>query len=429
MPGKDEPCYLSALPPELIDTILIYLDSTRTLGNVITTSRFIYRRFTARPGPFILSALQNELGPVLADAQFLSRLSYTNPGSKPEEWIAHWDKMHDMAAIYKDLMCRGGDATDSGFAVLTRQCHTLYQMSLISDVYIAAQGRWFQAEGLTVSPPSRSERLRVLRALYRRQIICNAWAPTRREHPTQWSDQDLAALSNTSSHRGQRLGILAPLQPWELQQVDHVDRFVARLCLSLCLSGDEQGQPLDEAQFGQIFTHTDHLVQYVREHPTIADAAFSAVASLLRLSDRGAVDIAPIYGRFVDRYDMICLRYPWQKHRFDTLPDPTRDPHGEEEEEEDGTGTRICFTGDQVDLVPFGWVDALGGRYVNWFGDALMCIPGAEPAQDENLYTHYCSLQLWRSAGFALWDHQRVEAIKELDQLSIFETGWTIHEQ
>ncbi|KAJ3513344.1 hypothetical protein NM208_g15200 [Fusarium decemcellulare] len=169
---------------------------------------------------------------------------------------------------------------------------------------------------------------------------------------------------------------------------------------------------------------------YVREHPTVADAAFSAVASLLPLSNREVVDIAPLYGRFVDRYDLICLRYPWQSHRWATLPDPIRDARDEEEEEEeDSTGTRLCFIGDQVDLAPFGWVDALGGRYLNWFGEALLAIPGTQPPRDENLDGHYCSLQLWRSAGFALWDHQRVEAIKELDQQSVFQTGWVIHEQ
>ncbi|KAL7926960.1 hypothetical protein ACQKWADRAFT_94127 [Trichoderma austrokoningii] len=430
MPGKNERCYLSALAPELVDNILIHLDSIRTLSNFVAASRFIYQRFTGRRELLILGVLQNQLGPVLADARFLSRLSYATPGSAPRECILYWDKMYDMAAVYKDLLYRGGDDTDLGFAALTQQCHTLYQINFISDAYIAAQGRWLQAQGLVFSPPSPSERLRVLRAFYRRQIICNAWAPTRRE--PQWMAQDLAVFSNTSGDHG-RLGILAPLQPWELQQIDHVDLFVTRLCLSLCLAGDEQGQPVDEAKFGEIFTHTDCLLRYVREHPAIADTAFSAVTSLLHSNNGAILNIAPLYSRFADRYSLLCLQYAWQTHRFDSLPDPTRDQRGEQQqqqqqqEQQDGTIARIDFIGDSVDLVPFGWVDAVQGRYVNWFGNALInAIPWAEP--DEAYMQYNRTLELWRSTGFAIWDHQRVEAIKKLDQLSALQTGWAIHE-
>ncbi|KAK1768008.1 hypothetical protein QBC33DRAFT_41386 [Phialemonium atrogriseum] len=74
MPDEEKPCYLSALAPELFENILSHLDSVRTLSNLITTSRFVFRHFVGREGPIILRILQNELGPVLTDAKFLNRL-------------------------------------------------------------------------------------------------------------------------------------------------------------------------------------------------------------------------------------------------------------------------------------------------------------------------------------------------------------------
>lgn len=82
--------------------------------------------------------------------------------------------------------------------------------------------------------------MRVLRAFYRRQIISNAWAPTGRTDRLGWMGQDMAALSNTSEHKGMRLGLSAVFKPWELQQVDHVDYFITRLCAALRLAGEAE---------------------------------------------------------------------------------------------------------------------------------------------------------------------------------------------
>lgn len=86
----------------------------------------------------------------------------------------------------------------------------------------------------------------------------------------------------------------------------------------------------------------------------------------------------------------------------------------------------IDFTGDNVDLPPFGWVDALDVHYVNWFGEALHSEVATTSYNSPELsLARINSLELWVAAGFALWDRWRVEAIKELDQMR-FRTGWIV---
>lgn len=238
----------------------------RALCNLIITSRFVYRRFEGQKRPIILRVLENELGPVLTDAKFLRLFPYADPGGSPENWIMYWDGIHAMAAAYRDMLGSGGCGGGGGdmpvpsFAELTQLCHTLHKMNFLASTYVAAQLRSFGGEGPATAPLSCTERLRVLQAFYRRQIVCNAWAPTRRE--PRWTDRDTAAIGNTSDHQGVRLGLFAAFEPWELQQVDHANYFITRLCAALCLAGEEVAQPIGEAEFGDIFSHIDCLVQY-----------------------------------------------------------------------------------------------------------------------------------------------------------------------
>ena len=82
--------------------------------------------------------------------------------------------------------------------------------------------------------------------------------------------------------------------------------------------------------------------------------------------------------------------------------------------------------------MPFGWVDALSGRDVNWFGEAFYEYPEREGDAsldgEEEVHPHLrlIHLDLWRGAGFALWDGRRVEAIKTLDRLRFLRTGWAL---
>ena len=102
------------------------------------------------------------------------------------------------------------------------------------------------------------------------------------------------------------------------------------------------------------------------------------------------------------------------------MPDPVR-------VQRERDATPLDFAGDALNLVPFAWVDALGGRYANWFGEALSAIPWAPAPDVDAIDARYNSSELWRDAGFALWDRGRVEAIKEeLGWLGSLRSGWAV---
>ncbi|GAB1318398.1 F-box domain-containing protein [Madurella fahalii] len=374
-----EPCYLTSLPPELVDMLFSEMDSVRDLGNFITTCRFIYASFQGRKASIIFRVLQNELGAVVIDALFLQIFPYADPGD-PGKWMTYWDGTHTATAVYRDMLNSGQDGRRDAcpsLVELTDLCRALHNMNFLASVYIATQLRSFGTKGLVAALPSRTERLRVLRAFYRRQIVCNAWAPTRRT--SHWMHRDTAAIGNTSDHGGVRLGLFAAFEPWELQQVDHADYFVVRLCMALWLVGEEAAaaaaapgpantvvEPLGETEFGDLMAHVDCLVRYMREHPGLADAALRTPPSLSRPRDEASIDRGPIplYRQLALQYSLLCLRLSWQVQRLARFPDPARDQLGQQRQEGDaGHGRTVHFVGDAVHLPPFGWTDALDGRY------------------------------------------------------------------
>ena len=427
MNNEDKSSHIHALTPELIFCILYEIDSLKALFYFIIASRSAHKCFKSRRNPTILRVLQNEIGSVLKDASFLTLLPYANPGSSTESWITYWDRLHNMAAVYRKILDGDGryrreiDLTILSSDGLNQLCHTLHDMKFLASIYITEQLRSFGRNAATALPTT-TERLRVLRAFYRRQIVCNAWAPTMRE--PSWMEQDLAAISNTSEHQGMRLGLFAALQPWELQQVDHIDNFVSKLCAALCLAQAESTQPISEAQFGDLFSHADRLVQYMREYPIITDTALCTLQVIPRLNKREGVDSASACNNLNMRYSLPCLQAAWQVHRAAILPDPTRDRRGQQQEHDSGEPT-VDFVGDAINLPPFAWVDALGGRYVNLFGNALMNCRST--TDDEEMYFKYhSSLELWRTTGFTLWDRKRVENMKQLDRLRSLYSGWLV---
>jgi hypothetical protein len=216
-----------------------------------------------------------------------------------------------------------------------------------------------------------------------------------------------------------------------LQQVDHVDYFITQLCIRLCLVREEARQPMNEAEFGEIFSHIDCLVTYMQEHASIADAALRPRPSPLPRSEQDALDITPVYTPFLQRYPLLCLTFAWQSQRLANFPDPARDnprqqlQQQDEQQPQEGSGDAVVnFTGDAVKLPPFGWVDALDRLNVNWFGYGLAESNSWEQTLDEEECSkRYFSLQLWREAGLGLWDEKRVEAIKRSVDLAPFRQG------
>ncbi|KAG7287165.1 hypothetical protein NEMBOFW57_006670 [Staphylotrichum longicolle] len=415
---------LGALPSELFDKVLFNINAIRDLAHFITTARFVYRRFTIQKRVVLFRVLQNELGPVLEDARFLLIFPYSDP-TDPDPYIDH---LHEMAGVYHKMLQRDnnknsmpvrGDALPSP-EDLTGICRTLRQVNFIADMYIMAQLELFDNAGGGGTPatlPSSSlERRRLVRAFYRRQILSNAWAGTRRRRFR--THGETAAISNSSTHRGDRLGLFATLRPFELQQIDHVDVFITRLCLALLrhsphmVSGSLE---IPHRKFDDLFAHLDSMVRFLQTHREDAELAARDLARGMEPEH-----YAHLRSDYVNPQEMLPLRLEWQEDRVVSFPDPVTDKWEQDK-------LVMPYAGDRLDVAPYGWFDALRGGYTNWFGEGLQGNPWLPNWQSTRRGSNYGkTVTLWRIAGFALWDRERVEALKGLAVFGKLKSGWVI---
>ncbi|KAL2143043.1 hypothetical protein VTI28DRAFT_383 [Corynascus sepedonium] len=418
-----EPLYLGALPPELIDKLFFELDTIRDLANFVVTARFVYHRFGARRRIILFRVLKNELGPAMPDARFL----FFFPYSDPMDEVSYYDWIYAMGGVYRDMLAGGkkhdvqGDHGPPTLKELTGLCRILHLINFITDTYVTAQLTSFDQLGGRGTPAtaalSRLERQRVMRAFYRLQIVSNAWASTRRS--AYWIELDSNAFSNTSTEHGQRLGLFAAFDPWDLQHIDHADYFIKCLCRALVHRTAEAtaggGADISPCQFGNLYTHLDHLVRYLRAHQGIAKAAIGDLQSSKPFPhDEG------LEREFINRYELLPLSYCWQLDRSENFPNPTL-----ERQEQDGL--LMDNVGDGSGQVPFGWSDALQRRYLHWYGAGLSAIPWLPPWESsEKSLAHNDVIDLWRYFGFALWDRKRVEALKELRRFEALQTGFVL---
>ncbi len=418
---------LARLPAELFDKILFDVDTVRDLARFIAAARFVYRRFSIQRRVVLFCVLQNELGPVLGDVEFLFVFPYTDPRADHAAYI-EWLRL--MAVVYRDLLRDGNARSGSGMRVrgsdalptlegLTGLCHTLYKINFLADMYVTARLALFDLAGgadtPATAPLSPLERRRLVRAFYRRQIMSNAWAATKRPH-SGWALEDTAAISNSSPHQGEQLGLFGALEPWELQHIDHVDFFVTRLCFALvhyCPRTPDGAPAIHPRQFNDMIAHQHRLVQYLQAHRRLAEMAIRDLPT-----GREAARSVHLWDQYVNIYQMIPLRYPWQGAQAEDFPNPTTDKWQRD-------GLIVPYVGDGLDLVPYGWFDALRGRYFSQFGECLHTVSWLPPWQSSTQSAEQSKTQsLWNHAGFSLWDRKRVEALKELPMFEPVYTGW-----
>ena len=431
-----------SLPFELIDQILSTVSSVEDLGNVIRTAKSIYRRFEGQRERLISSALQMELGPIYSDARFLDMFGYQNPDS---DWDAWRRRVHEYAGVYRDILFPPGDGTARNLPLMTVErlahlCSTLRMMRELLRLYTVAYQTSFaghcSSEDAVLAPFSRNERLRILRAFYRRQILLNAWAPTNREYPG-WQSEDIIAMCNTTENQGPSLGLFSCFEPWELQHIDHADRFVMQLCNQLCIAGHKSGGLDRSREYGPLVSQISRLTDCVRDQRTLVDAVMRKPLLLMTRSWGFPDRWEEPYNEATRRYSLICLEYAWQRHRLDILRDPVRDqnqrlvyddPFDSNEGGQTADRKMIAFQGDDLGLPPFAWVDGLGGWYSNWFGNALLeAMPPRTDMNGDYRFTEVSkekALRAWREIGFTFWDKTRVEALRSLAPFSVFRKKW-----
>lgn len=438
-------CYLGELPVELLLLIISEMDSLRTLGNFARTCWPIYWFFKERRRQLVEERLRAELGPVLADAQFLYGLPYEDPGIGRIERERYWKRVNTAAGKYQDMLTggAGGGSREREIVIpsygdVVELCHTFNNMEFLARAFFRDQQHWagWLGGGATsTKPPSRSERLRVLRALYRRQIVCYIWAPTRRQDNNRW--WDVVPLTQPGRGKGAPCGLFTLFKPWELEQIAEIDYFVTRLRPTLAFARDEdsgmtpvlsadtisremaQLDPDEEAQWDAVSTFDNLLVRHMRAHPHLVDGVLRVITSLgtaakllggprptriyLNTTKAGFNELLAVVA---ERSTLPCLTYHFQDRTyFNDLAPAGGHKKG---------GKPVSFVGEAVDLPPFGWVDAVRGRYLG-------------PAGLRRRYNegNWLDWQVARFSGFTFWDRWRVQDLKKLEP-NILKNGWIV---
>ena len=234
-----------------------------------------------------------ELGPALLDARFLYLFSYRDAGKTVKSCMRYWNWVRTTIPRYTDMLtsrCNRvwGGAPIPSSAELTQLCHTLHGMNFLIDFYVTSKLPLFGGEGPAAAAPSRTEYLRLLRAFYRQQILCNAWVPKRRVPRRvfyRFIDDEIDFEEHSRHHPGMELPCL--LVPWELQ-VDYIDHSVSRVYAALYRSVTKISPgTMDQFQFSiDTSPRVEPLVRYIREHPPdIADPALRGLPSPLQYWD------------------------------------------------------------------------------------------------------------------------------------------------
>ncbi|KAH6617480.1 hypothetical protein F5144DRAFT_520579 [Chaetomium tenue] len=427
---------LSALPLELFDMVMMELDTIRDLANFVSTTRFAYQRFIIQRRTILFRVLENELGPALPDARFLLVFSASSISdqTRDDKCEKYWDWIHVMGGVYRGMLpqnelppnMRNDARADPGLPridELISLCRTLHHVNFLTDTYIATQLGFFSLAGgdgtPATAPPSRPERQRIMRAFYRRQIVSNAWAPTRHSLPGRDWGGDFVALLETRTDPGRRLGLLASLGPWELQLVDHVDHFIMRLGRAIVHRAAEaaaQGRGDEIAAAHVKYPNLDLacLVRYLRLYPDVAAAATDDLQAE-REPPAGDEDEFSELGEYLYPFEVCWYECLWEV--FDLETDRTV---------QEWFWISDVVVRDRLDQVPYGWSDAMAGRYGPCYGRGLHRVSPWPPRVDfgESEERHFFRIELWRLAGFALWDQKRIEALKKLKRFENLKTGF-----
>jgi hypothetical protein len=408
---------LQILPPEILLHILSSTTSLSDLHALARTSPRLYAVYRREQAALMYQALAADLGPVMADALGLARVQVVELSSQRQarEYIS---RLEDSLSAYAAYLAEGnGDQGRAGpsprrleLDYVLRLARWYRAVEHVAGVYMTCALRLFEREvrpsccpdprgsigslptGLDalVAPPSRSERLRVLRAFYRLQILHHIWGS--RAHCMTTYNPVFDRIN---------LFLFGLWEVWETQQVFCAGTFYQRFRGQLAdmYFGETSRDPLREVLESNTRFTFDEFRDFVGHVRAADEAAWqktldqaSSLASGAR--DAGETEeraLAFFRGRLYECY--VRENHPPPRHGFPVS---------------------FQFDRDCVGAVPFGWVDAFDGHYEYDLWERLGGIRRqGKPTQG-----------LWSRLGFVMWDAPRVMALKTSSFLSHCKTGW-----
>jgi hypothetical protein len=207
--NRDSTCH-SKLPPEILLHILASVVTLSDLHALALTSPRLYAVFRRDQAALMYQALAADLGPVMADALGLAQIQALDGSSG--EFLSLLEGAIDIYGSYLEREENNPSPRRVELEYVLRLAMWYRAVAFVAGVYMDCALRLFEREvrpccgcvggvsgsqmpsGWTaeeeaalkevvgqavVAPPSRPERLRVLRAFYRLQIVLHVWGSLR----------------------------------------------------------------------------------------------------------------------------------------------------------------------------------------------------------------------------------------------------------
>lgn len=210
------------LPVEIQRQIIFCIPSLASLGAIIRASPVFYSLFQSEPRNFIANCLKLGLGDAFLDASTAQaamqdefQRQRRDAMKMRREPSVVWPFLESYRKKVEELPCNAWIHSISlPGAVQMATFHTSTVGPLVEQYASWALGNIGTSDNLT--PLSTTERMRIQRALYRFQIVCDVFGNRLKD-------------DNLSTNRPRHLGCLRFLtsyEPWEIEEILCINTFV-----------------------------------------------------------------------------------------------------------------------------------------------------------------------------------------------------------
>jgi hypothetical protein len=340
----------------------------------------------------LLNIASYDLGSVFKDAVYLARIEQLGLNPRDPDQDSYCSAVLNCVDDYHRLsesVLRSEITVD----MVVRILRTNRVVRHFVDLYATIKFDYLRKEDPMFEPPLRtSERRRISQAFIRRQVLLHLWGGYKSEPLYLKPILEL---------------LMSILEPWEMEQVCAVERFVD--CILRALVDHFDG-----------FIDRDTM----RQLQSYRSQFYSNLSGLRRLLLCQIATDGSYLSTFKNRP---ALRTPnglggptpflyasHEPHSADGPLRPSDDPivlHP------------VDFVNDSPKSPSYAWVDAQAGLNTNRYGLSLLPPP---PAQ--YLYFRYLMAKdrfdFWGWIGFVFWDKDRVEKMKNMESLAAYRTGW-----
>jgi len=405
------------LPLEILSRIFAGAGSLSDLRAVASTSQRAYSAFLAEKAVLIYRVLSNELGPVLSDAVALSQTGCPDVLSP-----SYHQQLRDFVSLYGGYLTSQNHPRPYELSLnfVLGLVSSYRTMTYIANVFTTSAGLLFQndiepspsgtpaaapplASGNPLAaPPSRTEQLRILRALYRLEILFHLYGHYAHGYRRRYNKRDTECFNYR---------LFGLWEPWELEQVSSVAGFMQRLHCEFAqlVDDDLRNEAISWRVFYRLGTFRDFIEKLRARDEAVWQRVLRA-ASTLRSKLRN------LSGTYTVQNSMDWFHPRYHDHRMKKFPPGKY-----------GFPTPLRFDGDAITTTPFAWVDAFGGYYGHDFFETHASAKRAHMRlEDQGGAT---KVGAWYRLGFLMWDEPRVTVLKTVPVLSIsFATGWLLSE-